>query len=152
MGHILLSCYKFQWQGLECHCQKEHVYCESHWLETLLYAASQPAQLEAQDHWASEWGSADGSDPVDRCVQRSAPCTIHTHISAHTLTEFNPNLGDVTRATRVAYVKFMRKKMAADEVSVGEGEEAPNGDTEKKPDANGVIITELMTSIDQKLL
>ncbi|XP_014094513.2 transient receptor potential protein [Bactrocera oleae] len=31
------------------------------------------------------------------------------------LIEFNPNLGDVTRATRVAYVKFMKKKMAADE-------------------------------------
>ncbi|XP_054730943.1 transient receptor potential protein isoform X2 [Anastrepha obliqua] len=32
------------------------------------------------------------------------------------LIEYNPNLGDVTRATRVAYVKFMKKKMAADEV------------------------------------
>nr|7CQH_A Chain A, Transient receptor potential protein [Drosophila melanogaster] len=36
------------------------------------------------------------------------------------LIEFNPNLGDVTRATRVAYVKFMRKKMAADEVSLAD--------------------------------
>ncbi|XP_036324202.1 transient receptor potential protein-like [Rhagoletis pomonella] len=31
------------------------------------------------------------------------------------LIEYNPNLGEVTRATRVAYVKFMKKKMAADE-------------------------------------
>ncbi|XP_075147986.1 transient receptor potential [Haematobia irritans] len=31
------------------------------------------------------------------------------------LIEYNPNLGDVTRATRVAYVKFMKKKMEADE-------------------------------------
>ncbi|XP_064555256.1 transient receptor potential protein [Drosophila montana] len=53
------------------------------------------------------------------------------------LIEFNPNLGEVTRATRVAYVKFMRKKMAADEVSVGEVDEITNGDDEKKPDANG---------------
>lgn len=29
--------------------------------------------------------------------------------------EYNPNLGEVTRATRVAYVKFMKKKMAAEE-------------------------------------
>ncbi|TDG52296.1 hypothetical protein AWZ03_001126 [Drosophila navojoa] len=48
------------------------------------------------------------------------------------LIEFNPNLGEVTRATRVAYVKFMRKKMAADEVSVGEAEDT---DAEKKPDS-----------------
>ncbi|EDW59053.1 transient receptor potential protein [Drosophila virilis] len=53
------------------------------------------------------------------------------------LIEFNPNLGEVTRATRVAYVKFMRKKMAADEVSVGEADEITKGDDEKKPDANG---------------
>ncbi|XP_017855836.1 PREDICTED: transient receptor potential protein [Drosophila arizonae] len=50
------------------------------------------------------------------------------------LIEFNPNLGEVTRATRVAYVKFMRKKMAADEVSVGEAEDT---DAEKKPDVAG---------------
>uniref|UniRef100_A0A1A9WYZ7 Transient receptor ion channel domain-containing protein n=1 Tax=Glossina brevipalpis TaxID=37001 RepID=A0A1A9WYZ7_9MUSC len=31
------------------------------------------------------------------------------------LIEYNPNLGEVTRATRVAYVKFMKKKMAAEE-------------------------------------
>ncbi|XP_030564163.1 transient receptor potential protein [Drosophila novamexicana] len=53
------------------------------------------------------------------------------------LIEFNPNLGEVTRATRVAYVKFMRKKMAADEVSVGETDEITKGDDEKKSDANG---------------
>ncbi|XP_043653888.1 transient receptor potential protein [Drosophila teissieri] len=54
------------------------------------------------------------------------------------LIEFNPNLGDVTRATRVAYVKFMRKKMAADEVSLADDEDAPNGAVEKKPlDASG---------------
>jgi len=48
-------------------------------------------------------------------------------------------LGDVTRATRVAYVKFMRKKMAADEVSLADDEGAPNGEGEKKPlDASGV--------------
>lgn len=29
--------------------------------------------------------------------------------------EYNPQLGDVTRATRVAYVKFMKKKLEADE-------------------------------------
>lgn len=45
-------------------------------------------------------------------------------------------MGDVTRATRVAYVKFMRKKMAADEVSVGEGE--PNDEEQKKADTTGV--------------
>ncbi|XP_068154233.1 transient receptor potential protein [Drosophila tropicalis] len=51
------------------------------------------------------------------------------------LIEFNPNLGDVTRATRVAYVKFMRKKMAADEVSMGDDEERPPGEeNDKKPD------------------
>ncbi|KAH8241249.1 hypothetical protein KR032_004973 [Drosophila birchii] len=54
------------------------------------------------------------------------------------LIEFNPNLGEVTRATRVAYVKFMRKKMAADEVSLGDDEGGPNGEEEKKPlDASG---------------
>lgn len=53
-------------------------------------------------------------------------------------TEFNPNLGDVTRATRVAYVKFMRKKMAADEVSVGEGEPRDEEEKEKKADTTGV--------------
>ncbi|XP_016980227.2 transient receptor potential protein [Drosophila rhopaloa] len=53
------------------------------------------------------------------------------------LIEFNPNLGDVTRATRVAYVKFMRKKMAADEVSLAD-DGSPNGEAEKKPiDASG---------------
>lgn len=31
------------------------------------------------------------------------------------LLEYNPQLGEVTRATRVAYVKFMKKKMVADE-------------------------------------
>ncbi|XP_037884366.1 transient receptor potential protein isoform X1 [Glossina fuscipes] len=31
------------------------------------------------------------------------------------LIEYNPNLGEVTRATRVAYVKFMKRKMAAEE-------------------------------------
>ncbi|EDW84353.1 uncharacterized protein Dwil_GK14093 [Drosophila willistoni] len=51
------------------------------------------------------------------------------------LIEFNPNLGDVTRATRVAYVKFMRKKMAADEVSMGDDEERPPGEeNDRKPD------------------
>ncbi|XP_017008878.2 transient receptor potential protein [Drosophila takahashii] len=54
------------------------------------------------------------------------------------LIEFNPNLGDVTRATRVAYVKFMRKKMAADEVSIADEDGAANGEGEKKPlDASG---------------
>lgn len=46
----------------------------------------------------------------------------------------------MTRATRVAYVKFMRKKMAADEVSVGD---ADDNDAEKKPDVAGVIKTVL---------
>ncbi|XP_034486383.1 transient receptor potential protein [Drosophila innubila] len=53
------------------------------------------------------------------------------------LIEFNPNLGDVTRATRVAYVKFMRKKMAADEVSTGEDEEKPKDEEGKKLDTSG---------------
>lgn len=47
----------------------------------------------------------------------------------------------MTRATRVAYVKFMRKKMAADEVSIADVDEN-NGDEEKKEekkaDASGV--------------
>lgn len=37
----------------------------------------------------------------------------------------------MTRATRVAYVKFMRKKMAADEVSIADVDEN-NADEEKK--------------------
>ncbi|KAH8383307.1 hypothetical protein KR009_007970 [Drosophila setifemur] len=53
------------------------------------------------------------------------------------LIEFNPNLGEVTRATRVAYVKFMRKKMAADEVSLADDEGRPNGEEDKKLDASG---------------
>ncbi|KAH8406755.1 hypothetical protein KR222_009210, partial [Zaprionus bogoriensis] len=53
------------------------------------------------------------------------------------LIEFNPNLGEVTRATRVAYVKFMRKKMAADEISVGEGEDKPKEEEDKKADTTG---------------
>ncbi|XP_037708978.1 transient receptor potential protein [Drosophila subpulchrella] len=54
------------------------------------------------------------------------------------LIEFNPNLGDVTRATRVAYVKFMRKKMAADEVSIADEGGSTNGEAQKKPlDAAG---------------
>ncbi|XP_017131327.1 transient receptor potential protein [Drosophila elegans] len=61
------------------------------------------------------------------------------------LIEFNPNLGEVTRATRVAYVKFMRKKMAADEVSLADDNGDPNGEAEKKPlDASG--SKKLMTS------
>jgi len=56
------------------------------------------------------------------------------------IAEFNPNLGDVTRATRVAYVKFMRKKMAADEVSIADEGGATNGEAQKKPlDAAGVL-------------
>lgn len=51
--------------------------------------------------------------------------------------EFNPNLGEVTRATRVAYVKFMRKKMAADEVSIADVDENKE-DEEKKADTSGV--------------
>lgn len=43
----------------------------------------------------------------------------------------------MTRATRVAYVKFMRKKMAADEVSIGEVEENKS-EEEKKADMSGV--------------
>ncbi|XP_034662417.1 transient receptor potential protein [Drosophila subobscura] len=50
----------------------------------------------------------------------------------HQLIEFNPNLGEVTRATRVAYVKFMRKKMAADEVSLADDEETPKTDEQRK--------------------
>ncbi|XP_017849175.1 transient receptor potential protein [Drosophila busckii] len=54
------------------------------------------------------------------------------------LIEFNPNLGEVTRATRVAYVKFMRKKMAADEVSIAETDDDKTKDeNDKKPDASG---------------
>ncbi|XP_034114670.1 transient receptor potential protein [Drosophila albomicans] len=53
------------------------------------------------------------------------------------LIEFNPNLGDVTRATRVAYVKFMRKKMAADEVSLGDDEDKPKDEEPKKPETTG---------------
>ncbi|XP_059218471.1 transient receptor potential protein [Stomoxys calcitrans] len=34
-----------------------------------------------------------------------------------TLIEYNPNLTDVSRATRVAYVKFMKKKLEADETA-----------------------------------
>ncbi|BFF92274.1 transient receptor potential protein [Drosophila madeirensis] len=52
----------------------------------------------------------------------------------HQLIEFNPNLGEVTRATRVAYVKFMRKKMAADEVSLADEEETPKTDEQRKLD------------------
>lgn len=48
-------------------------------------------------------------------------------------------MGEVTRATRVAYVKFMRKKMAADEVSIGEVEENKS-EEEKKADMAGVSI------------
>ncbi|XP_017145038.1 transient receptor potential protein [Drosophila miranda] len=51
------------------------------------------------------------------------------------LIEFNPNLGEVTRATRVAYVKFMRKKMAADEVSLADDEETPKTDEDRKLDS-----------------
>lgn len=47
-------------------------------------------------------------------MRRASSINILSHLLLHH-TEFNPNLGDVTRATRVAYVKFMKKKMAADE-------------------------------------
>ncbi|XP_067619086.1 transient receptor potential protein isoform X2 [Eurosta solidaginis] len=40
------------------------------------------------------------------------------------LIEYNPNLGEVTRATRVAYVKFMKKKLASDE----QGDATANAD------------------------
>ncbi|KAH8312850.1 hypothetical protein KR044_013213, partial [Drosophila immigrans] len=53
------------------------------------------------------------------------------------LIEFNPNLGEVTRATRVAYVKFMRKKMAADEVSLVDDEDKPKDEEGKKPESTG---------------
>ncbi|KAM7359756.1 transient receptor potential protein-like isoform 2-T2 [Cochliomyia hominivorax] len=38
------------------------------------------------------------------------------------LIEYNPQLGEVTRATRVAYVKFMKKKMTAEESQEADGE------------------------------
>ncbi|XP_030371662.1 transient receptor potential protein [Scaptodrosophila lebanonensis] len=60
------------------------------------------------------------------------------------LIEFNPNLGEVTRATRVAYVKFMRKKMAADEVSLADdNEDTPKSDEDQKLEASGSKKTAL---------
>uniref|UniRef100_A0A034VMJ6 Transient receptor potential protein n=2 Tax=Bactrocera TaxID=47832 RepID=A0A034VMJ6_BACDO len=55
------------------------------------------------------------------------------------LIEFNPNLGDVTRATRVAYVKFMKKKMAADEdgAAAASAEAATTSATIKDEKATG---------------
>ncbi|KAM7361813.1 transient receptor potential protein-like isoform 1-T4 [Cochliomyia hominivorax] len=48
--------------------------------------------------------------------------------------EYNPQLEEVTRATRVAYVKFMRKKMAAEEGIDVNAIKPPEGD------ANGTTV------------
>ncbi|KNC32158.1 Transient receptor potential protein [Lucilia cuprina] len=49
------------------------------------------------------------------------------HMNQNQLIEYNPTLGEVTRATRVAYVKFMKKKMVAEEGK--EAEELKSSET-----------------------
>uniref|UniRef100_A0A1I8NT53 Transient receptor ion channel domain-containing protein n=1 Tax=Stomoxys calcitrans TaxID=35570 RepID=A0A1I8NT53_STOCA len=48
------------------------------------------------------------------------------------LIAYNPNLGEVTRATRVAYVKFMKKKMEADDTAQAAEPEATTTTTDEK--------------------